>query len=155
MSLAARKAVVKIQSHWLCRDISSWRVRVPCPGGSGRFLFSEYGGSEKALHAAKSFQKKALKLLADDRVYTAKHGEKPQREAVYITNKTGIRGVCRVVAPTMNGAPLISWVAHWPGPRNKQMTKSYTTANFTEAECRKKAIRKRKEMIAHILLPTN
>ena len=160
MANAARKSVsknvVKIQGDWLCRDISSWRVRVPCVGGSGRFLFSEYGGSEKALKAAKAFQRKALKLLKEDREYAAKHGEVPYRETVYITNKSGVRGVCRIVAPTQSGTPLISWVAQWPGRNGRTHSATFSTHQYkTEAEAKAAAIKKRKEMIAHVLLPTN
>ncbi len=156
MASSARKAVVKIQSHWLARDITSWRVRVPCQGGSGRFFFKEYGGSEKALKAARTFQRKALKLLADDREYAAKHGELPQRETLYITNKSGHVGVHRVMSPTLNGRPLIAWVASWPGPNGKTFHRSFSTANCkTEDEAKRKAIQKRQEMVAHVLLPTN
>jgi hypothetical protein len=155
MAKAARKTVIKIQSDWLCRDLDSWRVRVPCQGGSGRFTFKEYGGSEKALKVARKFQKKALRSLEEDREYMSKHGEKPHRETVYITNKSGIRGVFRIVIPTQGGNPLIIWTARWQGINGKAFTSSYSTAQFPESECKKKAIKKRKEMVAHVLLPTN
>lgn len=155
MTNAARKNVIRIQGDWLCRDIDSWRVRVPCQGGSGRFYFKEYGGSEKALKAAKQFQRKALKLLKEDRAYTAKHGEKPHRETLYITNKSGICGVCRVISPTQNGKPCITWQATWSGQNGKRFAAYFSTAQYTEAEAKAKAIKKRKEMTAHILLPTN
>ena len=154
MANAARK-VVKIQSDWLCRDLNSWRVRVPCVGGSGRFLFKEYGGSEAALKAARKFQKKALKLIIEDREYWSKHGELPYRETLYITNKSGYVGVHRVLSPNQSGQPLITWTASWPGKHGKTFHKGYSTAQFPESECKKKAIKKRKEMMAHVLLPTN
>lgn len=154
MANAARN-VVKIQSDWLCRDLDSWRVRVPCQGGSGRFYFKEYGGSEKALKAAKTFQNKALRQLKKDREYMSQHGEMPYRETVYITNKSGVRGVFRIVAPTQGGQPLITWIASWQGPNGRTFTQGYSTAQFTESQCKQKAIKKRKEMMAHILLPTN
>jgi len=156
MASPAHKSVVKIQSHWLARDLTSWRVRVPCQGGSGRFYFKEYGGSEKALKAARAFQRKALKLLAGDREYAAKHGETPHRETLPITNKSGILGVYRVVVPLLGGNPIISWCASWTGPNGKRFVKCYSTVSCkTEAEAKRKAIQKRKEMVAHILLPTN
>ncbi len=155
MANIARKGVVKIQSDWLCRDLDSWRVRVPCQGGSGRFYFKEHGGSEKALKVARRFQKKALKLLSEDREYISKHGEKPYRETVYITNKSGIRGVFRKVTPTQGGNPLITWTARWQGAHGKTFTYTYSTAQHPESECKKKAIKKRQEMMAHVLLPTN
>jgi len=155
MAHSAKKTVVKIQSDWLCRDLASWRVRIPCQGGSGRFSFKEYGGSEKALNAARKFQRKALKLLEEDRDYKAKHGELPYRETVYITNKSGVRGVFRKVSPTRNGQPLITWTASWQGMNGKTFHQGYSTAQHPESECKKKAIKKRQEMMAHILLPTN
>lgn len=154
MASTARN-VVKIQSDWLCRDLDSWRVRVPCQGGSGRFYFKEYGGSEKALKAAKIFQNKALRQLRLDRKYMSEHGEMPYRETVYITNKSGIRGVFRTVHPTQGGNPLVVWTARWQGVNGKAFTESYSTAQFPESECKKKAIKKRKEMMAHVLLSTN
>jgi hypothetical protein len=154
MGSTARKAVIKIQSDWLCRDLSSWRVRVPCVGGSGRFTFKEYGGSEKALKAARKFQKHAIKLLYDDREYYSKHGEMPYREALPITNTSGHLGVYRIVHPTQSGNPLIVWYATWTHNK-KPFKQGYSTANYTESECKKRAIKKRKEMMAHVLLPTN
>lgn len=152
---SAAKNIIRIQSDWLCRDLSSWRVRVPCVGGSGRFTFKEYGGSEKALKAARRFQKKALKLLECDREYYSQHGEMPYRETLYITNKSGHTGVHRVVSPTRNGQPLITWTASWQGRNGKTFHQGYSTAQFPESECKKKAIKKRKEMMAHVLLSTN
>jgi len=154
MALAAR-TIVKIQSDWLCRDLSSWRVRVPCVGGSGRFLFKEYGGSEPALAAARRFQKKAIKLLISDRKYHSEHGELPYREALPITNTSGYLGVYRTLVPTKSGNPYIQWCASWAGPNGKKFTQCYSNANHVESECKKKAIKKRKEMVAHVLLPTN
>jgi len=155
MSSAARKTVIKIQSDWLCRDLLSWRVRVPCVGGSGRFLFKEHGGSENALVAAKKFQKKAIKLLESDRKYYAQHGELPYREALPITNTSGYLGVYRILTPTKTGHPYIQWCATWRGHNGRKMSQCYTTVNFVESECKKKAIKKRQEMMAHVLLSTN
>lgn len=155
MAATARKIVIKIQSDWLCRDIASWRVRVPCVGGSGRFTFKEYGGVDKAYRAAKKFQKQAIKLLEDDRDYYSKHGEKPYREALPITNTSGHLGVYRIITPTQSGTPLITWFASW-NHNSKPFSKGFSTAQYTtEAECKKRAVKKRKEMMAHIILPTN
>lgn len=148
------KNIIKIESDWLCRDINSWRVRVPCVGGSGRFLFKEYGGVSKALIAARRFQKQAIKLLKSDREYCSKHGEMPHREALCITNKSGFNGVHRVITPTKGGHPLIVWAATWV-LNGRRFQKGFSTAQYTtEAECKKLAIKCRKEMSAHILLPT-
>jgi hypothetical protein len=127
---------------------------VPCVGASGRFLFKEYGGVSKALIAARKFQKQSIKLLKSDREYCAKHGEMPYRETLAITNKSGVSGVYRIIAPTQGGTPLVTWFASW-SLDGRVFKKSFSTAQYsTEAECKKLAIKCRKEMSAHILLST-
>jgi len=85
----------------------------------------------------------------------SRHGEMPFRETVYITNRSGVTGVHRQVCPTKGGQPLIVWIASWQGRHSRTFHKSYSTAQFPESQCKQKAIKKRKEMMAHILLPTN
>lgn len=137
---AIRRTTGSIGGDWLARDIDGWRVGVPCQGGSGRFRFADYGGSvQKALAAARKFQTKALALYKSDKAYAIKNGERPQRETVYITNRSGVRGVYRMVHPRMGTTPTIEWVGtvHKNGRLVKQ---GFSTANFPEDVCKRKAI---------------
>lgn len=140
----------RIAGEWLCRDVDSWRVLVPCQGGSGRFYFSEYGGVQKALEAARQFQAKALDLLHEDREYRKKYGETPpKRPTVNIRNRTGIQGVGRSVYPNAHSKPRIVWFATWMDSRGRQQRENFSTAEYPdEATCKRLAIEKREEMQA-------
>lgn len=142
-----KSSTSRIAGDWLCRDTDSWRVLVPTPGGSGRFLFAEYGGIQKALVAAQKFQAKAIHLLEQDRSYYAKHKEHIERPSLNIRNKSGITGVSRTIFPRLETKPLVVWQAAAWNPRlNRQVTERFSTANFPEDECKRRAISAREEM---------
>lgn len=145
MAKAERASVRRISGDWLARDGAAWRVRVPCPGGSGLFTFKEHGGSQGALEAAQRFQVKAVRLLEADRAYFKKHGEKLHREVLPINNKTGIVGVRRVVQPNKEQKPNIVYFASYY--RNKvKFEKGFSTYEYgTEDKAREAAIAFRKD----------
>lgn len=140
-----KRKVEKITGEWLCRDLEGWRVRVPCQGGHGYFSFSEYGGSHKALKAARSFQEKALTQYEKDKAYYIKHGEKPARETVNIRNRSGHTGICRSVYPNLEGRENVAFIATWM-VRGKQFSKWFSTHEYgDEKTALKKAIECRAE----------
>lgn len=124
----ANRKPSRMSGEWLGRDLDGWRVRVPCQGGHGFFKFSDYGGVQKALIEAKAFQEKALLQYEADKKYAIKHGEKPHRETLYITNRSGIQGCFRSFYPNLFSAPTIVWTATWR--RNgKTHTARFSTAS--------------------------
>lgn len=148
--MAKSKTVTSISTRgeWLDRDLKGWRVRVPCQGGHGYFSFEEYGGSVKALNAARAFHAKMERQYRKDLEYKKEHGELPKRQTVNIRNRTGIPGVSREVYPSLNGSATIVWTAYW-NRNGKQFCQHFSTASYehkNEAECKRKAIEKRKEM---------
>jgi len=138
-----------INSEWLARDNNRYIVRVPTPGGSGNFDFRDYGGSSvKALKAAKTFQKRMLKQLQFDKEYFRETGEVVEREHLHVNNRSGIRGVFRVVSPNGFQNPRISWVASWVDKTGKGHQKNFSTANpgiKNEQDAKQKAIAYRLE----------
>ena len=148
MAQSARRTNGRIGGDWLARDIDSWRVRVPCQGGSGRFRFADYGGStQKALEAARKFQAKALNLYKKDKAYKAEHGEMPHRDVLPITNRSGILGVCRIVLPRADATPTILWLAY-ASVNGRRVQKGFSTAQYkTEDVCKRKAVEWRNQQM--------
>lgn len=123
------RKIVGINSEWMARDRNRYIVRIPTPGGSGNFDFKQYGGTEKALEAAKKFQKKMIKQLEFDRKFHKETGDYIERKHVHVNNKTGIKGVCRIVLPRGYQNPTIVWVAQWSDVNGKRHGKAFSTAN--------------------------
>lgn len=138
-----------INSEWLARDRNRYIVRIPTPGGSGNFNFKDYGGSsEKALKAAKIFQKKMIKQLQLDREYFNKTGEKIERQHLNVNNRTGVTGVFRKVSPNGFQNPRIEWIATWTDSSGKHRSKHFSLASpniKNEQDAKQKAIAYRTE----------
>lgn len=132
-----------INSEWLARDRDRYIVRIPTPGGSGNFPFKVYGGSVKALHAAKKFQKTMLKQKQFDDEFFAETGDRIAREHLHVNNKSGITGVCRKVCPNGFQTPRIEWIASWTNNAGKRCSKGFSTADpkiKNEQDAKQKAI---------------
>lgn len=147
MAIANRK-VQGINSGWIARDTNRWIVRIPTGGGSGNFNFKEHGGTEKALIAARKFQKAMLKQLEFDNKFHQETGDRIDRPHLHVNNKTGITGVCRMICPNGFQNPRIHWVAQWVDKAGKRRSKIFSTADpkiKNEQDAKQKAISYRKE----------
>lgn len=136
-----------INSEWLSRDLTRYIVRIPTPNGSGNFNFKEYGGSEKALKAAKVFQKRMLKQMQFDQNFYRETGDRIAREHLAVNNKSGITGVHRIVKPNGYQQATIVWLATWY-VNGKAYNKGFSTADpkiRNEQDAKQKAIAYRKE----------
>lgn len=147
MVQAARKTS-RMSGEWLGRDTDCWRVRVPCQGGHGVFKFIDHGGVQKALKVAKAFQEQALCQYDKDKEYARKHGEKPHRETLYITNRSGVQGCYRSFFPNLHSAPTIVWTATWYKNKRPDSARFSTASKEypTEEHAKKAAIEMRKKM---------
>jgi hypothetical protein len=144
----AAKKTSRISGEWLGRDLDSWRVRVPCQGGHGVFKFKDHGGVQKALVVAKVFQEQAMLQYEADKAYVIKHGEKPHRETLHITNSSGVKGCFRSFYPNLHSAPTIVWTATWYKNR-RSCSARFSTASKqypTEELARNAAIEMREKM---------
>lgn len=121
--------VTRISGEWICRDLQGWRVKVPCQGGHKYFSYAEYGGSVKALNAARAFHAKAMKQLKEDRDYEKKHGEKPYRPTINARNRSGYAGISVMYTPNLSGRPLVTYVATW-SENGRQFQKRFSSAQF-------------------------
>lgn len=149
MAKPEKVANLSTKGEWLARDLNGWRVRVPTQGGHQYFPFDQYGGSAKALQAARRFHAKMLVQLKKDREYMAKHGEKPKRPSLNIRNRSGYTGISRAVYPTLDGA-RVQFCATWC-EGGRQYQKCFTTAQYeTEEAALKAAIAYREEKMAKI-----
>ena len=127
---APMRKISGINSEWLARDKDRYIVRVPTANGSGNFPFKEYGGSEKALKAAKKFQKNALKQKQFDDEFFTETGDRIAREHIAVNNKSGIPGVHRIIHPNGYSQPRIEWCATWGrGPGKSGGVKCFSTAD--------------------------
>lgn len=144
---AVKASVSKMQGDWLCRDMDGWRVKIPTANGHGFFSFEQYGGVNKAFNAARAFQIKMYKQYQEDLKHKQKHGELPERERLHMNNRTGIPGVCRTIRPNQMADPHITWTG-FATINGKTFRQSFTTTNFSEAECKKRAIEFRDRMMA-------
>ena len=113
--MAVTKQLTKIttRGEWICRDAKSWRVKVPTANGHQIFKDDEYGGSGKALLAARNFHEKMYNQLKRDRAQFHKTGSKVEHETMYMTNRSGHRGIAMVVTPRLEGPPRIEYIATW------------------------------------------
>lgn len=143
--------VQQLQGDWMAREPDGWRVKVPTQGGHGFFRIAEYGSSTKAYDAAREFQVKAYKQYLADLDYKKKNGELPRRETINIRNRSGIRGIARMVTPNLNCPPRIIYKVYWQethGGMRIQATKEFNVDYFVnEAACKKAAIEHREKMI--------
>lgn len=149
----AQKAakVTHMQAEWMAREPDGWRVRVPTEGGHKFFKMSEYGSSTKCYEAARKFQVEMYKQHQKDLEYKRKNGELPPRKTIYMTNRSGIRGVSRQVFPNLESSPRISyvvtWTEDWHG-RRVAAARSFNSNDYVnEAACKKEAIAFREEMV--------
>lgn len=134
------KNVRSIQGDWLARDGDQWRVNIPTHGGHKVFPYTEYGGMTKAFQAADRFKTKMLKQYEEDLDYRRKHGELPDRGVkLNIRNRTGVRGLSRIVTPNRYLEPLIVYCASW-GPIKNRSVVSFSTAQYPESECKRLAM---------------
>jgi len=141
--------ITGINSEWLARDNNRYIVRIPTANGSGNFSFKEYGSSQKALVAAKKFQTKMLKQLEFDLEFHRETGDYIAREHLAVNNKSGIKGVCRIVCPNGYSNPRILWCATWSKSIDgKGGQKCFSTADENinnEQDAKQKAIDYRHE----------
>ena len=122
-----------LSGEWICRDLNGWRVKVPCQGGHQYFGFEEHGGSVKALNKARSFHAKAVRQLKKDREYEAAHGEKPYRPSLNIRNRSGYTGISRVVSPSLEGQPLVVYIAYCQH-NGKQISERFSLTEYKHEE---------------------
>jgi len=141
-----------INSEWLARDSTKYIVRIPTANGSGDFKFKEYGGSEKALIAAKKFQKRMLKQLEFDQEFHRETGDYIAREHLAVTNTSGITGVYKVIHPNGYSNPRICWCASWSkSVDGKGGHKCFSTSDENiknEQDAKQKAIDYRHEKLS-------
>lgn len=147
MAATARKIVnAGTRGEWICPDGKAWRVKVPTQNGQKLFTFEEHGGNYKALMAARKFHEKMYNQLRRDRKHLAETGSKNQRETIYMTNKSGHRGVALYVSPRLEGPPCITYVASW-SIRGRVYHKGFSTvAHGTKSKALELAIDYRKKM---------
>lgn len=129
------KTVTKISmvGEWIARDNQGWRVRVPCQNGHQYFGIKEYGGSTKALNAARAFHTKACRQYQADKKYYQEHGEKVQRTTLNIRNRSGYTGIARMVYPNLDGKPLVVFTAY-VNRRGKQITQRFSLTEYKHEE---------------------
>lgn len=147
--MVAQVANMSVSGDWICRDNQGWRVRVPCQGGHQYFGLKEYGGSSKALNAARAFHTKMCKQLKKDREYFSEHGEKPERTSLNIRNRSGYTGISRNVFPNLDGRPTIAFIAYY-SHNGKQISERFSTIEYKHEEyALEAAIEWRKKMKGH------
>lgn len=137
MAKLKRSNIRPIEGDWLARDGEQWRVRIPTHTRNGHkvFPFASYGGMQGAYKKARTFQAEMLKLLTSEKEYYAKYGEWPESEPkLHMHNKTGVRGVSKMVVPNRYQQPLIVYSAYW-GPMRNRKRYSVSTAQYPETEC--------------------
>lgn len=133
MAKVAKLSTFRTTGEWIARDNGrdggGWRVRVPVQGGHGYFSFQQYGGSQKALDAARRFHAKACAQLRKDREHFKKTGEKPNRPTVNIRNRSGHTGVSYQIFPVLDGNPTVVYTAYYSNRKGQQISKRFSTAD--------------------------
>lgn len=147
---AQKKAYRPIEGNWLARDGEQWVVNIPTRTicGHKKFPHVDHGGVQGSYRAASKFQDEILKILEEEREFHRKHGEWPEGNKLHIRNRSGMRGVSKEVLPNRHEKPLIKYCAYW-GPANKQTRVCFTTAHYSEDECKRLATLAREHKTTH------
>ena len=121
-----------------------WLVTIQRRGRILRKLFSDmtHGGKIKALAAAKTYRDA---IIAEYPLFSKQEHASIQKS----NNRSGIVGVCRVVASGTKTLPSQkqrwNWVAAWPLPDGRRKRVKFSVQKFGEEQARALAIRAREE----------
>lgn len=133
MPKTKRVTSISLRGEWICLDMNGWRVKVPTANGQKYFGFTEYGGSSKALNAARAFHAKMEKQLERDRKEYQKTGVKPHHETLNSRNRSGHTGIAYTVNPNLDGSPLTMYIAT-VFINGRQYSKYFSSAQYKHKE---------------------